>query len=397
MGSTRKLRLAAMAAAATLTASVVCVPMASAATTAAPASAPVTAKSAGAVADAADGEIVSAVAPVLQGKGSKARTYSQQEVRRMDAEGGDPAVLDYWTPERMAAATSLDEPGDSKLVSKMAQDAARSSTVGGSVGTVAALGATAAGEAGTVVSEPVAPAGAAPKASGGVEAQGIKRFPITTGKLFIGGYQGDRYCSASAVNTRSKRVVITAGHCVHTGRGGSWLNNVVFVPKYNGYAADPTPYGTFQARTLHTFKAWINYGGTTRGWGRDVGVISTYANENNARVVKAVGGNGLMISKSFKFTAAIFGYPSNRDSGEVMWVCQGMVGKTQAVPNTSKIVGCNFGGGSSGGPWVWKYDGSKRLGYTRGVTSFGPSNNKFIGSPHFDVKVRSLVIAANNA
>jgi V8-like Glu-specific endopeptidase len=395
MGSTRKLRLAAMASAVTLTATVVCAPMAWGATPAAPAAAP----TAGDVADATGSEIVSAVAPVLQGKGSKARTYSQQEAQEVDAEGGDPAVLDYWTPERMAAATSLDEPGDSKLVSKMAQDAARSIAADGSAGVgAAALGATAAGADGTIVSEPVAPTGAAAaKASGGVEAQGIKRFPITTGKLFIGGYQGDRYCSASALNTRSKRVVITAGHCVHSGRGGSWLNNVVFVPRYNGYAADPTPYGTFQAHTLHTFKAWINYGGTTRGWGRDVGVISTYRNEKDQRLVKVVGGNGLMISKSYRFTAAIFGYPSNLDSGEVMWVCQGMVGKTQAVPFTSKIVGCNFGGGSSGGPWVWKYDGSKRLGYTRGVTSFGPSNNKFIGSPHFDVKVRSLAIAANNA
>jgi V8-like Glu-specific endopeptidase len=377
-----------MATAVTLTATVVGVPMAWGTTPAAPVTAPVAATD--------DDGIVSTVAPVLKTDGSAARTYSQQEARRVDAQGGDPAVLDYWTPGRMAAATSLDEAGDRAFVAEKAQTLARTMMTDASAATTAPMGKTAADD--IVVTRPAAPADAeAAGRAGGVQPLAVKRFPISTGKLFIGGVGGDRYCSASALNTRSKRVVVTAGHCVHSGRGGSWYNNVVFVPKYNGHASQPAPYGMFQARTLHTFRAWTRYGGTTRGWGRDVGFLSTYTNASNKRLVKTVGGNGLMISKSFRFTAAIFGYPSNLDNGEVMRACKGTAAKVKAVPHTSKIVGCNFGGGSSGGPWVWKYDGRTRLGYTRGVTSFGPSNNRFIGSPHFDVKVRSLAIAANNA
>ena len=82
-----------------------------------------------------------------------------------------------------------------------------------------------------------------------------------------------------------------------------------------------------------------------------------------------MGGNGLFISESYKFTASIFGYPSNLDNGEVMQACTGGAAKTRSVPHTSKIVGCNYGGGSSGGPWLWKYNGDTRLGYARGVTS----------------------------
>lgn len=388
MGGTRKLRLAAMATAATLTATVVGVPMAWGTTSAAPAD----------VADVADSSIASTVAPVLKENGSTARTYSQQEMQRVDGEGGDPAVLDYWTPERMAAATSLDDAGDRALIARTARDAARDLAAGGSAATLGSAAVDEAAQGGEIVTRPAAAADAVTAGkSGGMQPLAVKRFPITTGKLFIGGYQGDRYCSASALNTRSKRVVITAGHCVHEGRGGGWMKNVVFVPKYNGNASRPAPYGKFQARTLHTFKAWIRYGGTTRGWGRDVGMISTYTNANNKRVVRVVGGNGLVVNKSYRFTASVFGYPSNLSNGEVMRACTGKASKTQAIPHTSKIFGCNFGKGSSGGPWLWKYNGDTRLGFTIGVTSFGPSNNKFIGSPHFDTAVRSLAITANNA
>ncbi|GAA4724397.1 Trypsin [Promicromonospora umidemergens] len=385
MGGTRKLRLAAMATAMTLTATVVSVPMAWGTTSGAPAD----------VADVPDSGIASTVAPVLKGNGSTARTYSQQEVQRVEDQGGDPAVLDYWTPERMASATSLDEPGDRALVSRTARDAALDLASAATMGDATVAESAPDAE---IVTRPAAAAGATPAGkSGGVQPLGVKRFPISTGKLFIGGVNGNRYCSASALNTRSKRVVITAGHCVHEGRGGNWMKNVVFVPRYNGNASRPAPYGKFQARTLHTFKAWINYGGTTRGWGRDVGLISTYTNANNKRLVRVVGGNGLVVDKSYSFTASVFGYPSNLSNGEVMRACTGKAAKTRAIPHTSKIVGCNFGKGSSGGPWLWKYNGDTRLGYTIGVTSFGPSNNKFIGSPHFDVAVRSLAIKANNA
>ena len=112
MGGTRKLRLVTMAAAVAMTATVTVVPMAWGTTAAAPVA-------------ATDDDVVSTVAPVLKGNGATARTYSSQETQRVDAQGGDPAVLDYWTSERMAAATSLDEAGDRALVSEMAQNAAR--------------------------------------------------------------------------------------------------------------------------------------------------------------------------------------------------------------------------------------------------------------------------------
>src|SRR4051812_47118488 len=37
-------------------------------------------------------------------------------------------------------------------------------------------------------------------------------------------------CSASAVNSNSKRLVITAAHCVHE---GNWVTSAMFIPKFS--------------------------------------------------------------------------------------------------------------------------------------------------------------------
>ena len=294
----------AMAAAVAATATVTVVPTAWGAGDAGRPTVPATSTAA---ALAADAEIVSTVAPVLKPNGTSSRTYSTNEMQRVDAEGGDPAVLAYWTPERMAAAKPLDAPGDAALVKRMAQDLAAGAAPGTTTGEAAGLPSApvgAADQGGTIVTHPVEPEG-----TGGASTNAINRWPISTGKLFIGGYGSGSYCSASALNTKSKRVVITAGHCVHSGRGGSWHSNLVFVPKFNGEAENKSPYGRFQARTLHTFKTWIQKGGTNQGWSRDVGMITTFANGQGQRVVSAVGGNGLKTDEYYAWPTTTFGYP----------------------------------------------------------------------------------------
>lgn len=387
MGRIQRTRLAAMAAAVTVTATVICVPTAwGASDSGAPAEA---------AAVAATGtEIVSAVAPVLKTDGASARTYSAKEMQQVEAEGGDPAVLAYWTPERMAAAKPLDAPGDPALVQKMAQNLAADLASGTTAAPADSLPSSAGGSTaqdGTIVARPVAP-----ESADGAQTNAINRWPISNGKLFIGGYGSGSYCSAATLNTKSKRVVITAGHCVHSGRGGTWRSNLVFVPDFRGEAVNKTPHGTFQARTLHTFRTWIEKGGTDQGWYRDVGMITTYANGQGQRVVAAVGGNGMKIDQYYRWPVAVFGYPSNLSDGQAMWGCTGMTRKSGVAARTSLISGCNFGPGSSGGPWVWHYNNTTRLGYIRGVTSYGTPQNRSIGSPHFDSAVHRLAVSTNN-
>ncbi|GAA1856418.1 hypothetical protein [Myceligenerans crystallogenes] len=320
---------------------------------------------------ARDTAIDSTVAPVL--RNGRVHTYSARQMERVEAQGGDPEVLAYWTPERMAEAKPIDEPGDRELVGRQARALANQ----------LALAATA--EPVSTYSAPVAPQGVRPMAR--------RTLPINTGKLFIGGFESGSWCSAAAINTGSKRVLITAGHCVHEGPGGTWHRNLVFVPMYRGHADYRAPYGKFQVATMHAFQGWTRSG----YFSRDVAFASTYRNDRDQRLVGAVGGNGLTTGGSYRFTATIFGYPYNLDDGLRMQRCRKEVHR-HGDRRTSLASGCGYGQGSSGGPWLWHYSSERGTGYARGVTSYGPrSGFSYIASPHFDSAVRDLAAAANRA
>jgi V8-like Glu-specific endopeptidase len=310
----------------------------------------------------------SALAPVTLPGQKKARTYSPAELERNERIGGDPAVLAYWTQARMKAAKPLDMPGDAKFV----DEAARA--------LVKKLPETAAGPAAPTRGRLAQTEAATP----------VTNYSITNGKLFIGGYESASWCSASAVNTTSKRVLITAGHCVHSGRGGTWRSNMVFVPSYNAFNADRDPVGRFQAYRLRTFDSWMN----DSNLNRDVGFVTTYSGgDSGARVVDTVGGHGLAVNGGTEFDTSIFGYPSNRDGGNKMWACWGTATDSSWWDDLSKI-GCNFDVGSSGGPWLWQYNNSTGQGYVRSVMSTldGSGVNR---GPYFDTAVRDALNAAN--
>ena len=62
------------------------------------------------------------------------------------------------------------------------------------------------------------------------------------------------------------------------------------------------------------------------------------------------------------------------------------------------VQGCNFEGGSSGGPWLQDHDSASGLGYVRSVTSFKPAKGApvYIGGSYFDNRMGSLYEKANN-
>jgi len=277
---------------------------------------------------------------------SLARTSDDKIQSAADAEA-------YWTPERMANAIPAQAPATVK-----ASSAPRPSGRAGSID------------------------GAAPSVKVETEqAQGIGiavNESQTVGKVFFTNPAngGNYVCSGATLNSGKKRLVSTAGHCVHGGAGGQWMRNWVFVPRYrNGVR----PFGTWSAYQLTARTAWTNSSNSDE----DMGMVIM-----SGQIVNTVGGNGLRWNYGYSVAVTILGYPAGAPyTGELQYFCQGTTwnGHAQQVRAT-----CGMTGGSSGGPWLQEYNDQNGLGYINSVVSHRHSNANQMDGPYFDNDIKSL-------
>ncbi|MFI9200282.1 trypsin-like serine peptidase [Streptomyces sp. NPDC053048] len=271
---------------------------------------------------------------------------------RVDSQSAAKEVERYWTAERMRNAIPLSDTAGTPAQDRRQQPA---------------------GKAGSV--PPAAP-------SAGNRADLRVTESAAVGKVFFHNPRdGKNYsCSASALNSASKQLVLTAGHCVHGGRGGTWMTNWTYVPRYRD---GNRPFGTFSAKQLRTFNTWID----RSDLGRDVGMVTTWP-LNGRKLVNVTGGHGLSWNYNRSQDITALAYPSNKGGGKLQWYCQG---RTSAAGWNLKIK-CGFGPGASGGPWLRQYNNSSGLGYANGVMSTLRSDG-YNESPYFDNGVKGMLDA----
>ena len=173
------------------------------------------------------------------------------------------------------------------------------------------------------------------------------------GRIFIKIGDKRGYCSGTAINSPSRRVVLTAGHCVNAGaefRGNLWFRDILFVP---AYTAGKAPFGAFPAQPSRVFAApqWTNRNNNDF----DVGVFLTYANNRGMKVADAVGGGAtiaLDLPRRQRF--ASFGYPGNvkrMQSCNSSYIGDDRLSFPLPGPPTLGI-GCQWAPGASGGGWL---------------------------------------------
>ncbi len=288
-------------------------------------------------------------------------------------------AVEYWTKKRMANA----EPYD---VSTRAE--------GGS----AAAGA--ASSRGAPVSVPPA-AGALGENGPVLQAASPLARPYTNlpdrlnVKVFFSQAGGGNFvCSGTVVNSSTKRMVSTAGHCVSDG-AGSFHRNVVVVPGYSSRSngSGDAPFGRWSARELTTLTEWHQFSNLKQ----DVGYIIT-RDLNGQRIVNRVGGHGTKfnVARNQRFRA--YGYPQAAPfNGFNQYVCpSGRLADdnpgSRPGPRTIRI-SCNMTGGSSGGGWVINESGG--LGFVNSVNSYkyvsGPkANANHMYGPYFGNEALSL-------
>ncbi len=194
------------------------------------------------------------------------------------------------------------------------------------------------------------------------------------GRLFVrqGGKAG--FCSATAINSASRRLVLTAAHCVNSGprgpRGDSvWSNFLEFVPAYTDGTA---PFGAFVAhrKAIFALKQWVKFGNPNF----DIGAILTTPNAEGVNVADAVGGGATIATDlSRREDFQTFGYPGK---SRFMQGCEspyvGDDSLTYQIPGPPTIaIRCHWAPGASGGGWL--IEGGARID---GLTSYGKRDDQ---------------------
>jgi hypothetical protein len=210
------------------------------------------------------------------------------------------------------------------------------------------------------------------------------------GRLFVRQAGEEGFCSATAIDSPSRRLVLTAGHCVNSGpkdgHPGVWSTYLEFVPGFNLGAA---PFGTFAlSGKPRALREWTAEGNPDY----DLGAFLTEPNAEGTALADAVGGGATIVTdldRRQRFET--FGYPGGT---ERMRTCvSGFAGEdpiTIGLPGPGTIaIRCHWAPGSSGGGWL--LDGGTEID---GLTTYLRIDEKQRSfGPYFSVTTVGRLVA----
>ena len=168
------------------------------------------------------------------------------------------------------------------------------------------------------------------------------------GKLFfdIPG-AGPHVCSASVI---SRRLIITAAHCVYDRDTNSFYRNVVFIPAFDGTLRNSDPYCTWTGEWAIVTWAWANSSGYPAP--DDFALLEMrdrWCNGGRHRIGDYLGWFGWSTFSLHGNHIAQLGYPGNLDNGQRMQITHSA---TYRRNHFAAEIGSAHWQGTSGGPWV---------------------------------------------
>ena len=212
----------------------------------------------------------------------------------------------------------------------------------------------------------------------------------TTGKVFFTIDGGDYVCSAGTVTGANHDLVVTAAHCAQDATG-AWAHNWIYVP---GYDHGTRPYGTFTARHVFVPDTWSRSGDENY----DVGLVALATN-GGRHVTDVVGAQGIAFDQPRGSLVYGFGYPAGgRYDGERLTYCSG-----RTYPDARRIthdegLRCDMTEGSSGGPWLTRFDAGTGTGVVTSVSSFKYADDPAtMYGPYFGPAIRRVYDTAQRS
>ena len=240
---------------------------------------------------------------------------------RMIGSAAQGAARSYWTPARMAAATGAGATG-AHAVQRQA----------------AAMGSSSAGQG--------PPRGTpSPQSFNGVP---------TIGALFYTKGNSNHFCTASVVHSSVGSLVLTAAHCVYSSSGYS--QHLEFIPGYDG---GPVSYGIWPVTQITVAKGWRQGANPNL----DVAFLNVEPPPNSVGPIEQVTG-ALQIAFALPDAQHItaIGY-NNTDQKPIMCTTTSF----KFRPDQMEFYCRGFWFGTSGGPWILKYNSNTGTGTVYGV------------------------------
>lgn len=252
----------------------------------------------------------------------------------------------YWTPERMAAATPLDGRTPSKNMARMS----------------------------TRSSLPTAH-----------QFNGIP----TVGTLFFRYGSRSHYCTASAIDSSKRNLIITAAHCIYGGGGPH--TDIAYVPGYN---AGSRPYGLWTVKQVTVSSGWKQ----RRDQDLDFGFVALN-NQGGRRLADVTGNNVLSVNNGYSNHVSVAGYPMVKyaRSDHPIW-CNNTTHEKMRWQVEFDCAG--FYGGTSGSPFLMHYSSRTHSGKVTGVLGGyqqGGNVDYISYASYFDNDVWNLRAAADRS
>jgi V8-like Glu-specific endopeptidase len=210
---------------------------------------------------------------------------------------------------------------------------------------------------------PAPPAG--PAAPAGVTAGSAARPPRgipspasfdgvpTVGALFYTTGTARHFCTASVVSSVTENLVLTAAHCVYS---GTYAGNIEFVP---GYHNGLDPYGTWAVKTITVAAGWAR----SQDPDLDFAFLSvTPASGTQQPIQRVTGALRLGIHRPYDRPIEAIGY---NNTGQKPIECA--TRSFEFEPGQMEFYCRDYRAGTSGGPWIVRYDRANGSGLVVGV------------------------------
>ena len=178
---------------------------------------------------------------------------------------------------------------------------------------------------------------------------------LRVGALFEQDASGYHFCTASVVSSPGKDLLITAAHCINGGRGSSgYKSNIVFIPSYRD---GQEPFGVWTPAHLLVAPQWANSSDPDF----DVGFVVLQPH-NGENIEQVLGASQLETDARYRYLVHVTGYPDSANSpiACVNWT-------SRQSPSQLRFACAGYTGGTSGSPWVTRFNRRLRTGTIVGV------------------------------